>query len=159
MQDAFLLDDAIAGVLDNTTYVLDGTTNFAGVLDGCTNVSVRRGRQDQGDQFSPGTMSFTMLDTSGIFNPFDETSPYWDETTQQPGLAPLRRVKLQRYDATNTAQDIFNGYIINYDYNFALGGLDTVTVFVLTSFICWRKPLWMNLIRARNYPAPGLKLC
>ncbi len=134
VQDAFVLDDATKGVLDNTTYVLDGTTNFAGVLDGCTNVSVRRGRQDQGDQFSPGTMSFTMLDTSGIFNPFDQQSPYWDETTQQPGLAPLRRVKLQRYDATNTAQDIFNGYIINYDYNFALGGLDTVTVFCADQF-------------------------
>lgn len=134
VQDAFVLDDATEGVLDNTTYVLDGTTNFAGVLDGCTNVSVRRGRQDQGDQFAPGTMSFTMLDTSGIFNPFDEQSPYWDETTQQPGLAPLRRVKLQRYDATNTAQDIFNGYIINYDYNFALGGLDTVTVFCADQF-------------------------
>jgi hypothetical protein len=134
LQDAFTLDDATEGVLDNTTYVLDGTTNFAGVLDGCTNVSVRRGRQDQGDQFAPGTMSFQMLDTSGIFNPFDQDSPYWDETTQQPGLAPLRRVKLQRYDATNTAQDIFNGYIINYMYNFALGGLDTVTVFCADQF-------------------------
>jgi len=72
LQDAFVLDDAIAGVLNNTTYVLDGTTNFAAVLDGCTNVAVRRGRQDVGDQFSAGTMSFTMLDTSGIFNPFDE---------------------------------------------------------------------------------------
>jgi len=134
VQDAFVLDDATEGVLDNTTYVLDGTTNFAGVLDGCTNVSVRRGRQDQGDQFAPGTMSFTMLDTTGIFNPFDQQSPYWDETTAQPGLAPLRRVKLQRYDATNTAQDIFNGYIINYNYNFALNGLDTVTVFCADQF-------------------------
>ena len=134
VQDAFLLDDATAGVLNNTQFVLDGTTNFAGVLDGCTNVSVRRGRQDQGDQFSPGTMSFTMLDTSGIFNPFDEQSPYWDATTQQPGLAPMRRVKLQRYDALNAAQDIFNGYIINFDYNFALGGLDTVTVYCADQF-------------------------
>lgn len=134
VQDAFLLDDATAGVLNNTQFVLDGTTNFAGVLDGCTNVSVRRGRQDQGDQFSPGTMSFTMLDTSGIFNPFDEQSPYWDATTQQPGLAPMRRVKLQRYDALNAAQDIFNGYIINFNYNFALGGLDTVTVYCADQF-------------------------
>jgi hypothetical protein len=134
IQDAFVLDDATEGVLNNTEYVLNGTTNFAGVLDGCTNVSVRRGRQDQGDQFAPGTMSFTMLDTTGIFNPFDQQSPYWDATTAQPGLAPLRRVKLQRYDATNTAQDIFNGYIINYMYNFALGGLDTVTVFCADQF-------------------------
>ena len=134
LQDAFTLDGNPQGLLDSTEYVLDGTTNFAGVLDGCTNVSVRRGRQDQGDQFSPGTMTFTMLDTTGIFNPFDQQSPYWDETTAQPGLAPLRRVKLQRYDATNTAQDIFNGYIINYNYNFALGGLDTVTVFCADQF-------------------------
>ena len=134
LQDAFILDDLTAGVLNNTTYVLDGTTNFAAVLDGCTNVAVRRGRQDIGDQFSAGTMSFTMLDTSGIFNPFDEQSPYWDNTTEKPGLAPLRKVKLQRFDALNVAQDIFNGYIINYNYNFALGGIDTVTVFCADQF-------------------------
>ena len=134
LQDAFILDDAIAGVLDNTQYVLDGTTNFAGVLDGCTNVTVRRGRQDIGDQFGPGTMSFTMLDTSGIFNPFDENSPYFNSTTAQPGLAPLRKVKLQRFNSLSVAQDIFNGYIINYNYNFALGGIDTVTVFCADQF-------------------------
>ena len=134
LQDAFILNSATAGVLNNTEYVLDGSTNFAGVLDGCTNVAVRRGRQDIGDQFSAGTMSFTMLDTSGIFNPFDEQSPYWDATTAQPGLAPLRKVKLQRFDALSVAQDIFNGYIINYNYNFALGGIDTVTVFCADQF-------------------------
>ena len=134
LQDAFILDDAIAGVLDNTQYVLNGTTNFAEVLDGCTNVTVRRGRQDIGDQFGPGTMSFTMLDTSGIFNPFDENSPYFNPTTAQPGLAPLRKVKLQRFNSLSVAQDIFNGYIINYNYNFALGGIDTVTVFCADQF-------------------------
>jgi len=134
LQDAFILDDASAGVLNNTEFVLDGTTNFAGVLNGCTSVSVKRGRQDIGDQFGPGTMTFQMIDTTGIFNPFDEQSPYWDATTQQPGLAPMRKVKLQRYDALNAAQDIFNGYIINYDYNFALGGLDTVTVYCADQF-------------------------
>jgi hypothetical protein len=29
IQDGFILDDATAGVLDNTQYVLDGTTDFA----------------------------------------------------------------------------------------------------------------------------------
>jgi hypothetical protein len=33
IQDAFILDDATAGVLNNTEYVLDGTTDFAPVLD------------------------------------------------------------------------------------------------------------------------------
>ena len=133
-QDAFLLDDPTAGVLNNSTYVLDGTTNYASVLDGINQVNVRRGRKDQGDQFSAGTMTFTMLDTSGIFNPFDENSPYYDPTTAKPGLAPMRRVRLSRYNNSNVKQYLFVGYIVNYDYNFSLGGLDTVTVYCADDF-------------------------
>ena len=134
VQDAFLLDDATAGVLDNTTYVLDGTTQFASVLDGITQVNVRRGRRDQGDQFSAGTMSFTMLDTDGVFMPFDEDSPYYDTAEAKPGLAPMRRVQLSRYSATNVKEYLFKGVIVNFDYNFALGGLDTVTVYCADDF-------------------------
>jgi hypothetical protein len=134
VQDAFILDDAVAGVLNNTQYVLNGTTNYAEVLDGCTNVGVKRGRRDQGDQFSAGTMSFTMLDTDGIFNPFDQQSPYYDSTTQKPGLAPMRKVRLSRYSNTNVKEYLFTGYIVNYDYNFALGGIDTVTVYCADDF-------------------------
>jgi hypothetical protein len=32
------------------------------------------------------------------------------------------------------AHDLFNGYVVNYDYNFALGGIDTVTVFCSDQF-------------------------
>ena len=71
VQDAFTLDSATMGVLNNTQFVLDGTTNFASVMNGCNNVVIKRGRQDIGDQFSAGTMSFTMLDTTGVFNPFN----------------------------------------------------------------------------------------
>ena len=134
IQDGFTLDDATAGVLDNTQYVLDGTTNFAPVLDGCINVRVKRGREDIGDQFGAGTMSFTLSDTSGIFNPFDQNSPYFDPSTAQPGLAPMRKVELVRYDSTNAAEYLFKGYVINYNYNFGLGILDTVTVFCADDF-------------------------
>jgi hypothetical protein len=134
IQDAFILDDATAGVLDNTTYVLDGTTNFADVTTGINSINVKRGRRDQGDQFSAGTMVLNMLDTTGIFNPFDSLSPYFDPSTAQPGLAPMRRVRLARYSNTNVKEYLFNGYIVNYDYNFALGGLDTVTVYCADDF-------------------------
>ncbi len=134
VQNAFLLDDATAGVLDNTQYVLDGTTQFASVLDGINQVNVRRGRRDQGDQFSAGTMTFTMLDTDGIFMPFDEDSPYYDTAEAKPGLAPMRRVQLSRYSATNVKEYLFKGVIVNFDYNFALGGLDTVTVYCADDF-------------------------
>jgi hypothetical protein len=134
IQDAFILDDAVAGVLNNTQYVLDGTTNFANVTTGIDSIMVKRGRRDIGDQFSAGTMSFNMLDTSGIFNPFDTQSPYYDPTEAQPGLAPMRKVRLARYSSINVKEYLFNGYIVNYDYNFALGGLDTVTVYCADDF-------------------------
>jgi hypothetical protein len=132
--DAFVLDDALKGVLDNTEYVLDGTTEFADVMDSVTNVMVRRGRRDVGDQFSAGTMTFTIQDVDGIFNPFDQNSPYYDTPQAKPGLAPLREVKLIRYDDLDVPESLFSGYVVNYDYNFALGGLDTVTVYCADQF-------------------------
>ena len=123
--DAFTLDDPIKGVLDSPDYVLDGSTEFASVIDGATGISVFRGRRDIGDQFTAGTMSFDLNDTftGGIFNPFDTQSPYYDTAQAVPGLAPMRKVVLSR-----EGEELFNGYIVDYNYNFNLGGLDTVSV-------------------------------
>lgn len=132
--DAFVLDDTLKGVLDNTEYVLDGTTEFANVMDSTISINVRRGRRDVGDQFSAGTMTFTIQDVDGIFNPFDQNSPYYDTPQSKPGLAPLREVRLIRYSSTDVPESIFSGFVINYDYNFALGGLDTVTVYCADQF-------------------------
>jgi len=123
--DAFTLDDPVKGVLDSPDYVLDGSTEFASVIDGATGISVFRGRRDIGDQFTAGTMSFDLNDTftGGIFNPFDTQSPYYDTAQAVPGLAPMRKVVL-----TREGEELFNGYIVDYSYNFDLGGLDTVSV-------------------------------
>ena len=123
--DAFTLDDSVKGVLNSTEYVLDGTTEFASVIDGATGISVFRGRRDIGDQFTAGTMSFDLNDTftGGIFNPFDTLSPYFNTDEAVPGLAPMRKVVL-----TREGEELFNGYIVDYSYNFNLGGLDTVSV-------------------------------
>jgi hypothetical protein len=118
----------------SSQYVLDGTTEFVDVLDSITTISVRRGRRDIGDQFSAGTMTFTIQDVDGIFNPFDQNSPYYDTPQSKPGLAPLREVQLIRYNSSDVPESLFSGYIVNYDYNFALGGLDTVTVYCADQF-------------------------
>jgi hypothetical protein len=132
--NAFTLDNVTSGVLDNTFFVLDGNTEYADVMADCTNVKVRRGRRDVGDQFSAGTMTFTIRDVDGIFNPFDDNSPYYDTPQSKPGLAPMRKVQLIRYDQTDSPEYLFSGYVVNYDYNFALGGLDTVTVYCADQF-------------------------
>jgi len=128
--DAFTLDDDLKGELNNTQYVLDGTDQYASVMDGTIGLTAKRGRANTGDQFAYGTMSFTLNDTyaDGVFNPFDTTSPYYDPANNQPGLAPLRQVRFSRYDSLGVKKYLWVGYIVNYDYTFTLGGLDTVTV-------------------------------
>ena len=128
--NAFTLDDDLKGELNNTEYVLDGTSQFATVMDGTISLTAKRGRANTGDQFAYGTMNFTLNDTyaDGVFNPFDTTSPYYDPNNNQPGLAPLREVRFSRYSSTNVKELLWVGYIVNFDYTFTLGGLDTVTV-------------------------------
>ena len=135
MLDAFTLDDATRGVLDGTQYVLDGTTEFAPMLEYSTNVNVKRGRRDIGDQFSAGTMSFNLNDTlaGGTLNPLYTSSPYVDPQGVFT-LAPLRRVSFGRYNSLNTFITLFVGQIVNYDYNYELGGQNTVTVYCADDF-------------------------
>ena len=123
--DGFTLDDALKGVLDNTEYVLNGTTQYASVIEGSTNITVNRGRQDTGDQFTAGSMTFNLLDgyAGGVFNPFNQDSPFFDSSNGQPGLAPMRNVIL-----TREGEELFNGFIVDYMYDFELGGLDVVNV-------------------------------
>jgi hypothetical protein len=128
--DSFILDDTVKGVLDNTQFVLDGASQYAPVLDGTISLTAKRGRANTGDQFPFGTMNFTLNDTlaDGVFNPFDTSSPYYDPNNALPGLAPLRKVRFSRYDSLNVKKYLWVGYIVNYDYTFTLGGLDTVSV-------------------------------
>ena len=120
--ESFVLDSATRGILDED--VLGPTSSYASVIDGATNISVFRGRRDIGDQgIVAGTMSFELLDTTGIFNPFDDQGPYFDPSNDQPGLAPLRRVIFSRENEV-----LFKGYITSYSYSFELGELDRVSV-------------------------------
>jgi hypothetical protein len=119
----------------NSDYVLDGTTDFAPMMQYSKNISINRGRKDIGDQFSAGTMTFTLDDTlaGGILNPLYTSSPFIDPESQFT-LAPLRRVSMGRYDSTNTYIELFSGQIVNYDYSYELGGNDTVTVYCADDF-------------------------
>jgi hypothetical protein len=132
--NAFILDDYLKGVLDNPTYVLDGTDDYADITQSTTQIDIRRGRRDIGDQFATGTMTFTILDVDGIFSPFDDNGPYYNTPEALPGLAPLRKVDLIRYDSSNNPEFLFRGRVVNYDYNFSLDNLDTVTVYCSDDF-------------------------
>lgn len=130
---SFQLESDIKGLLDGV-YPLGPTTDFADITASATQINVRRGRRDQGDQFAAGTMSFTINDTDGVFNPFDENSPYYNTPEALPGLAPLRAVELIRYDDNDNPEYLYRGRIVNYEYNFSLDGLDQVVVYCADNF-------------------------
>ena len=133
--NSFRLDNPTAGVLDNTTYVLDGTTEFVPMLEYSTNVNIKRGRRDVGDQFSAGTMSFNLNDSlaGGTLNPLYSSSPYVDPDNQFT-LAPLRKVSFGRYNGVGTFIELFKGQIVNYDYNYQLGAQNIITVYCADDF-------------------------
>jgi len=120
---SFTLDDPVKGILDGP-YPLGPGSDFVSIIDGSTSITVFRGRRDIGDQgIIAGTMTFNLLDPDNKFNPFYTSSPYYDPTTDQPGLAPMRRVIL-----TRDGETLFSGQVVNYSYSFNLGELDVVTV-------------------------------
>jgi hypothetical protein len=121
--NSFRLDDATKGVLNNTTYGLGPQTAYADITEYVTEVAYRRGRRNVDDQFGAGTMSFRMTDETGILGPYDTASPYFDPSNDKPGLAPMRRVRLSR-----SSEYLFVGYVIAYNYEFALAGPNTVQV-------------------------------
>jgi hypothetical protein len=133
--NSFRLDNATAGVLDNTEFVLTGTTDFAPMLQYSTNVNIKRGRRDVGDQFSAGTMSFNLNDSlaGGTLNPLYSSSPYVDPN-EEFTLAPLRKVSFGRYNGVGTFIELFRGQIVNYDYSYQLGQQNIVTVYCADDF-------------------------
>jgi hypothetical protein len=131
--NSFTLDSDLKGLLDGT-FPLGPGSDFADVTASATQINIRRGRRDQGDQFAAGTMTFTINDVDGLFNPFDENGPYYNTPDALPGLAPLRAVELIRYDDNDTPHYLYRGKVVNYNYNFALDGIDTVTVYCADNF-------------------------
>jgi hypothetical protein len=129
--DAFTLDDPLRGLLDDPGYVLDGTTQFADITPYCRRITYRRGRRKDTDQFGPGTMSVVLDDTlaGGILSPYDTSSPYYDPANNQPGLAPLRAIRLLR-----DTEALFVGNVVNYDYQFDLGGSNLVNILAADGF-------------------------
>lgn len=119
----FTLDDPTAGVLDSPVFVIQGTSQFADITEYVTRITYKRGREKTDDQFGASTMNFTMLDQTGILGPYDSSSPYYNPTNDEPGLAPLRKIRLKRESTY-----LFTGVVIGYDYQFALAGPNTVNV-------------------------------
>jgi hypothetical protein len=119
---AFYLDDSLL----NGTQVLDGDGNdFVDITNLAENISVSRGRKQTLDPFGPGRMTVTIsLDkTERQLDAFNTASIYYNLLTEEPGLAPLRPIRLSR-----NGTYIFTGRITNYDQTYTIDGLTTYNI-------------------------------
>ena len=84
--DGFTLDDAQQGILNNTSFVLDGVDQFSEITTQVTGIRAFRGKKNVLDSIAPGTMTITAIDPSRAFDPFNEASVYYNTADDAPGL-------------------------------------------------------------------------
>ena len=120
---AFYLDDSL---LDGTD-VLDGDgTDFVDITPVVQNISIQRGRHKPLDVFGPGTMSVSISvpNTNRDYDPLNTASQYYNDVTEQPGLAPLRAIRLSR-----NGEYLFTGRVTTYNQQYTMAGLTNYQIF------------------------------
>lgn len=101
--------------------VLDGDgTEFVEITDVVQTISINRGRHKPLDVFGPGTMSVNIQvpNTNRNYDPFNTSSIYYNQLTEQPGLAPLREIRLSR-----NGEYLFTGRVTTYNQQYNMAGL------------------------------------
>lgn len=121
--DAFILDDSVKGELDNTQYVLDGTTDFFDVTSYVQGLQISRGRQKFREPINPGRCTIKIDDRDGDFSVVNANSPYWDTAEDRLGFQPTKRVRVER-----EGERLFDGQIVTYDQQITLDNQSYVTV-------------------------------
>ena len=120
---AFYLDDSL---LDGPA-VLDGDgVDYVDISDLVQDIQINRGRKRPRDVFGPGQMavSINIPKTNRDLDPFNTSSIYYNTLTEQPGLAPLRDIRLSR-----DGDRIFTGKITTFNQQYTMDGLTQYSLF------------------------------
>ena len=118
----FLLDDPVAGVLDNTDYLLGGVI-FHDVTAFVRSVSVNRGKSRQLDKYAAGTSSIEFNNNLRTFDPENTASPYYGN------IIPKRTVKVSTGGSV-----IFTGLVDDWNLDYNISGLSTTTADCVDGF-------------------------
>jgi len=124
--DGFTLDDVQQGILDNTTYLLDGVDQFSEITTQVTSIRAFRGKKSVTDSIAPGIMSIQAIDAGRAFDPFNTASVYYNTGDDTPGLSPLRQIRLSR-----NGEYLFYGRVVTFSYDYGTPqtkNLPTVTI-------------------------------
>lgn len=123
--NAFRLDDAVAGVLDQNVYVLEGTTDWQDVTAYVKQVSISRGRQNRfrDPTGQPGTAALQIEDSDYRFSLVNEGSPYWNTAKGRLGFELNSGVRISRNGVY-----LFTGIITQYSQQIENPNRSVVTV-------------------------------
>jgi hypothetical protein len=119
---AFKLDDAIRGVLDNTSFTLSGN-RFFDISDRLIGTTVARGKNQALDRIDAGTSSIVVDNSDRHFDPLYPDGPYFGQ------LIPRRAVRI-----TCNGSPVFFGSIDDFDIVYAPSNRSQVRIDVSDAF-------------------------
>jgi hypothetical protein len=118
----FTLDDAVKGVLDNTSFILGGLL-FYDISNRVQNITTRRGKSEALDRIDAGISTILLDNRDRLFDPLYEEGLYYGQ------LVPRREIRI-----TADAAPVFVGYIEDFDLDYQPGNRATVRVDVADAF-------------------------
>jgi hypothetical protein len=112
--DFFTLDDPVKGKLDDTTFLLAGDL-AVDITGDVVSLAIRRGRSEELDQISAGTLQVQIDNQDGVFWP----SPLGDESRFGVGnIVPGKRVRV-----SVGPTPVFDGFIEDWDFEYTSDGV------------------------------------
>ena len=104
--EGFILDDPIAGVLDNVEYTLGGNS-FADITSSLITASVSRGKNRDLDRYSSGVASIVLNNEDRKFDPLYTAGPLYNQ------LVPRREIRI-----TTDGERVFTGTVDDYNLDY-----------------------------------------
>lgn len=112
----FLLDDPVAGVLDNASYVLGGGSFFYDVSAYVQQINTSRGKSRALDRYQAGNVSVVFNNRNRFFDPTFVASPFYGQ------IVPRRDI---RVSANGTV--VFVGTVDDWNLDYTPNGDSTAT--------------------------------
>ena len=118
----FILDDPVAGVLDNEVYTLGGTV-FYDITNRMISASVSRGKNRELDRFNAGTLQVTLNNKDRAFDPTYSLSPF------AGSIIPRREVRV-----TVDGERVIETTIDDWNFSYEPGGISRAEIQATDNF-------------------------
>jgi hypothetical protein len=120
--EGFILDDPVAGVLDNTDYTLGGVV-FSDITDKVIDVSIARGKNRELDRFAAGALTVNLNNEDRAFDPLYPSGTY------SSFVIPRREIRV----STDGVRE-FTGVIDDWNFAYSPDGRSRAEIVATDDF-------------------------